>query len=210
MLLKRHWIYYGGAIMIGGRGRAKNGFHTEAEEPLIKERAGSSRRKPMAVIFTFVILMTTWVVLSGRLDAFHLGLGLLSSLGVAWFSADLIFIKPPGGATLALWIRFIIYIPWLIWQILVANIHVLGLILSPRMKDLIDPHMVRFESELESDFALITFANSITLTPGTITVSVSEEGLFTIHALDKKSGDIGALKDMEAKVARTFGQRLSE
>jgi multicomponent Na+:H+ antiporter subunit E len=73
------------------------------------------------------------------------------------------------------------------------------------MMDLIDPKIIKFQSRLEGDLSLVTFANSITLTPGTITVYLSMEGVFSVHAIDKQSRE--ALPgEMEGRIARAFGQ----
>jgi len=109
-----------------------------------------------------------------------------------------------GGLFLSIW-RFLKYIPWLIYQIWIANLHVLYLTFHPRMLDLIDPHIMRFQSKLTKDLSLVTFANSITLTPGTITVSVSVDGDFKVHSIDRMSAE--ALPgEMEERVAKAFGE----
>ena len=103
------------------------------------------------------------------------------------------------------WIRFIRYIPWLLYQIFLANLHVMVLTFHPKMMDLIDPKIIKFRSKLRSDLSLVTFANSITLTPGTITVYVSIDGGFSVHAIDKKSSE-GLPGEMEARIAKAFGE----
>lgn len=68
---------------------------------------------------------------------------------------------------------------------------------------LIDPHIMRFKTKLKKDLALMTFGNSITLTPGTITVLI-KEGNFYVHAIDKKTGEDLLTGEMEDKVAHVF------
>ena len=146
-----------------------------------------------------------WVVLSGKFDAFHLSLGLISCGIVAYLSSDLLFSSPKPRGLLVQWARFLRYIPWLMVEIVKANLHVLYLTFHPRMMELIDPKIVKFRSKLKSDLALVTFANSITLTPGTITVDVSIDGDFKVHAIDKASGD-PLPGEMERRIAKTFGE----
>ena len=156
-------------------------------------------------LLTFLIMFGLWVILSGKFDTFHLSLGLISCLIVAYLSNDLLF--DPHGAKLfsATWIRFPLYIPWLLYQIFLANLHVLYLTFHPRMMELIDPKIIKFRSKLKTDLSLVTFANSITLTPGTITVYVSMDGDFSVHAIDKKSTE--ALPgEMEERIAKAFGE----
>ncbi|MCB2187722.1 MAG: Na+/H+ antiporter subunit E [Deltaproteobacteria bacterium] len=157
-------------------------------------------------LFTFLLMFLLWVLLSGRFDAFHLSLGVISCLLVAFISGDLLeTVVPRGRASLGLWWRFTLYVPWLLWQIFLANLHVLKLTFEPRLLDKIDPYILRFHSKLKSDLALTTFANSITLTPGTITVRVSPDGDFVVHAIDLASGE-PLPGEMEQRVAETFGE----
>jgi multicomponent Na+:H+ antiporter subunit E len=167
--------------------------------------SGTSRAKTAPFLITFAALFGLWILLSGKFDYLHLGLGLISCGVVAHMSKYLLF---PDGQTAGLfqsmW-RFLKYIPWLIYQIWIANLHVLYLTFHPRMLDLIDPHIMRFQSKLTKDLSLVTFANSITLTPGTITVSVSVDGDFKVHSIDRMSAE--ALPgEMEERVAKAFGE----
>lgn len=162
-------------------------------------------RKLYPFLLTFFILLLVWILLSGRFDAFHLILGVFSSGLVAYFSGDLLFPSGNLKGLPARCVHFMAYLPWLLYQIFLANLHVMYLAFHPRMMELIDPHIVRFRSKLKSDLSLVTFANSITLTPGTITVYVSMDGDFRVHAIDRKSGE--ALPgEMEARIARAFGE----
>ena len=153
---------------------------------------------------TFLIMEAAWLVLSGRFDYFHLGLGIISCLLVAYFSSDLLFDRPPAKSGASIVFSYLAYLPWILGQVCLANWHVLKICLSPRIIERIDPHLITFRSSLKSELSLVTLANSITLTPGTITVRVTVDGLFMVHAIDAKSGDLEGLKEMERKVARAF------
>lgn len=139
-------------------------------------------------IIAFVILFGIWFLLSARFDLFHICLGVVSCALVALFSADLLLPSPDLKQMPIHWYRFIKYIPWLLYQVLVANIHVMYLVFHPRMMDLIDPRIMEFDSRLKSDMSRVTLANSITLTPGTITVHISIYGHITFHVIDIESG----------------------
>ena len=156
-------------------------------------------------MLTFSVLFCLWVILSGKFDLFHLSLGVISCLIVTLFSKDLLFPELRTAGCFGTCIRFISYIPWLLYQIFMANLHVLYLVFHPKMMDLIDPKIFRFQSRLKGDLSLVTFANSITLTPGTITVYVSIDGTFTVHALDKQSRE-GLPGEMEKRIAKAFGE----
>ena len=157
----------------------------------------------LPLIVTFVIMIGFWLIFSGKLDLFHLTLGLISCALVAFFSHDLLFPLGLKGNFLGSWVKFAGYVPWLLYQILLANIHLLRLCFHPRMMELINPHIIEFNSRLDSDIARTTFANSITLTPGTITVNVSLLGRFTVHCIDQPSGE-PLPGEMERRVAGVF------
>jgi multicomponent Na+:H+ antiporter subunit E len=152
---------------------------------------------------TFVILYVFWIVLSGRFDYFHLSLGIISCAIVAYASHDLLFKDKKAEKMHTQIIRFVKYLPWHIYQIIVAGIYVAYLALHPRMSMLIDPHIIRFKTKLKKDLSLMTFGNSITLTPGTITVLI-KEGYFYVHAIDKKVAEDLLTGEMEDKVAHVF------
>jgi multicomponent Na+:H+ antiporter subunit E len=107
-----------------------------------------TRRPFYPTLIVFIIMLVLWVILSGRFDAFHLGLGIISSFLVAYFSGDFIFDSPRVQGFFVSWIRFVVYIPWLLYQIFLANLHVLYLTFHPRMMELIDPKIFRFRSLL--------------------------------------------------------------
>ena len=143
----------------------------------------------MYQLLTFILLLVNWIIFSGVLDAFHLGLGVICCGFVAWLSTDLVFGNTSKGlrARLVEAFRFIGYAAWLLWQVVLANIHVLKLAFSQNERAT-HPRIIRFKTSLKSDFARYVFANSITLTPGTVTMSlVGDE--FVVHAIDKAVAD---------------------
>ncbi len=162
-------------------------------------------KSPLPFVFTFCVCMITWLVLSGKFDFFHIALGVVSSAIVSATSGDMLLKARRLGGLPGAWLRFIAYIPWLLFEIFRANMHVMRLVFHPRMMDLIDPRMVRFQSQLDDEMARFILANSITLTPGTITVYVSIYGKFTVHAIDKASAE-GLPGEMEDRVAAISGE----
>lgn len=154
----------------------------------------------------FAVIFPFWLVLSGRFDPFHLSLGVISCAIVAGFSGDLLLSSMGGRNWLKVGKGFLRYIPWLLLQIFLSSLHMLRLALHPRMHELIDPRVVRFKSRLKDELALVTFANSITLTPGTITVFVDLDGHFRVHAIDRACAQ--ALPgEMERRVGAIFGEK---
>lgn len=155
-------------------------------------------------VLCFITLFPFWLLLSGRFDLFHIALGVVSCLVVSYFSSDLLFTaRKFREIPFRVPIRFSLYIPWLLVQIFLASINVMILVFHPRMLQVIDPKIYKFRSRLKGHLALTTFANSITLTPGTITVYTTDFGDFTVHAVDRKSGD--ALPgEMEERIEKVF------
>lgn len=74
------------------------------------------------------------------------------------------------------------YVVTLVWEVIKANLGTVHLILT--QKEEIEPVLVSFHSDLESPIARTLLANAITLTPGTITVTL-ENGEYTVHCLDE-------------------------
>ncbi|MCB0337430.1 MAG: Na+/H+ antiporter subunit E, partial [Bdellovibrionales bacterium] len=103
-------------------------------------------------------------------------------------------------------IHFPVFAFWLMYQIIKANFYVLYLSLHPRMREMIDPQVVKFSSEhLKGEFAHFVMAQSITLTPGTVTMLL-EDGEFTVHALTGKTAE-GLPSPMDQQVAKVFNPR---
>jgi multicomponent Na+:H+ antiporter subunit E len=86
----------------------------------------------------------------------------------------------PIGQTLRRLVRLLLYVPYLLKEIAVANLQIAYVVLHPEMP--IDPKVVQLRAAVGGDGAVTTLANSITLTPGTLTIGVSERS-FEIHSL---------------------------
>ena len=173
-----------------------------------KNTAVDKSTKPVGVlsfVITFLILAFFWILFSGKFDLFHLSLGVASCLIVAAFSYKLFYPSGVEPHFIVFWLRFAGYVPWLLYQIFLANIQVLYIVFHPRMMDLINPQIIEFNSRLKSDVSRTTFANSITLTPGTITVTVSVMGKFAVHCInDQASRSLPG--EMEEKIGRVFNE----
>ncbi|MEZ4601155.1 MAG: Na+/H+ antiporter subunit E [Syntrophotaleaceae bacterium] len=156
----------------------------------------------MAKVATFITMLAFWVIMSGMFDAFHLSLGIISCLLVTLLSHELLFY----GEKKRFWVKgpfgLFLYFPWLFWQIVIANIQVAYIVLHPRMLDLIDPQLFRFKTFLKRPISKVTFAQSITLTPGTITVDIHEDE-FTVYALTRS-----AAESLPGEMERRVGKAL--
>lgn len=128
-------------------------------------------------LFFFIV----WLVLSESFDRFHMGLGLGSAFAVAWLNTD----RSPVRSSIRP-IRLFGYVPWLVIQVVKSGVHLSKLILDPKLP--ISPQMVTVKTDLEAEGAIVLLANSITLTPGTITVEVNGRELL-VHAIDDAAAE---------------------
>lgn len=141
-----------------------------------------------SLTMSFISLMAFWIAMSGFLDLVHLAMGVVTVVGVMALNYKLkqyqFFEDDMDDLSELRFGRAFFYFFWMIYQILVAGFHVLMVIIRPAMP--IKPTMVTFRADLPSAHAKMILGNSITLTPGTLTVDI-EDDLFTVHALDSNS-----------------------
>lgn len=157
--------------------------------------------------FEVIVLFIFWIILSWRFQPKYLVTGLFASGLVTYLTYEFIYNPRPAekensiGYLFKCALRMILYLPWLILAIIKANIQVASIIIKPQMP--IDPVMLQFETKLSKKISLVTLANSITLTPGTITVEL-DDNKFIVHSLVR--GCAGDLETglMQNKVARIF------
>ena len=162
-------------------------------------------------IATAIALFTGWVLLSGKFDAAHLGAGVAISIAIAIATRRLWALSPVFGASAAhpfagvRWGRYLRYLVVLAWEIVVSASQVAYVVLHPRMP--IDPRLVQFRAHLPHALARLTLANSITLTPGTVTIEV-EEDEFLVHALTAGSAHGVELGGLRNWVGGLFDERV--
>ena len=170
------------------------------------EDLGKRKVNGLDFLATFTILLAFWIFLSGFFDFFHISLGVICCAIVAYASHDLLFTRTTL-TTLRKRHRagrnFLLYLPWLLYQIYLANVHVVYLVWHPKMP--IDPKIVRFKTRWKGDLVLVTMANSITLTPGTITLDI-QKGEFFVHALSKKVAEDLLAGEMQDRVGKVYGE----
>lgn len=137
-------------------------------------------------ILQAVLLMLFWLLLSGLYDLMHISFGVFSVILVMLMNYPLrrrlFAMEEERSATLSFsrLQRLSLYIPWLLWQIIVSSVQVAYVVLHPRCP--IDPSLLRFKTKLINVSSKVILGNSITLTPGTITLEI-EEDVFLVHAL---------------------------
>lgn len=158
-------------------------------------------KRTISFTVTSVILFFFWILLSAHFEPFYLIAGIVCSLIVAALSHDLLFSGPVRYRFLTL-LQFIYYCGWLFIEIWFAGIDVAYRIIHPRLP--IDPQVVTLETPFRDDVVRTVFANSLTLTPGTITIDVAGS-TFTVHALTSGAArDLTEGRSIEKRVFRIF------
>jgi multicomponent Na+:H+ antiporter subunit E len=150
----------------------------------------------MSVVLTFGVLFSFWILLSGHFDAMHLMLGVVCSYGVAFFSHEFLFQGIRLKTLMNQTFQVIKYLPWFLYQIVIANLDVAYRTLHPKMP--IQPSILKTKTRLKTELGRVALANSITLTPGTVTIDVDEEGQYIIHAITEY--DAQSFQEMEKRI----------
>jgi len=144
----------------------------------------------------FAALYVFWLLLSGYFTAFLLTAGAVCALAVVWFSRRMDVIDAEGHPV-HLGVRAWSYWPWLIVEIVKSAWSVTRIILHPRLP--ISPTLVRFNPTQRSDLGLVVHANSITLTPGTLTIEAGAYE-FLVHGLTREAAQGCVASEMDRRV----------
>lgn len=132
----------------------------------------------------FVLFVLIWIIFNGQLTSEIAAFGVVIAGVMYWFLCRFFDYSPRYDVFLCKKAPLLIqYILTLIWEILKANITVFRMIYSAEYE--LEPAVVHFRTNLHSTLARVLLANSITLTPGTITVSLTDNE-YTVHCLDKE------------------------
>jgi len=140
--------------------------------------------KIVRIILTALYLMVGWILFTGTFAPFSLFLGGIFSVGVAFFTYS-IFIEKEEVAWRVLLPRIyflFIYFGVLVFKIYLASFKMTLAIITGN----INPRIVHFRTRLKSELARVILANSITLTPGTLTLDLDEDHL-VVHWLNAKT-----------------------
>ena len=163
----------------------------------------------MQAVSKFLVLMVFWVALSGQIDLraagdlYLLACGVLASIFVT-FIAMRTGILDEEGHPLHLAYRMIIYFPWLFKEIMLANLDVAYRVWHPQLK--IEPRMIRLPLGVQTSLGAVIYANSITLTPGTVTVSVDEDKReLLVHTLSETSAEGLLSGEMQERIKQLEG-----
>lgn len=146
-------------------------------------------------------LIAVWYILSGKFDLVHFGTGVLASLAIA------ATVPPVDDGTSVRWGRALLFVPWLLRQIVLSNLWLARAILRPRLA--LRPVLIDVPPGVSGDRALATLGIALTLTPGTLTVDVDGEGM-RVHALDEQLAIGVRAGIMAGHVAPLFTARATE
>jgi len=152
-----------------------------------------------ARIILFILAFIVWALLNWVPDWQHLVVGIFASALVAYITGDMFVQRPHLFRHMERYLWFLKYIPVFLWEMFKANIDVAYRVSHPDLP--IHPGIVKVKTSLRSDTGLTFLANSITLTPGTLSVDIDEEaGYIYVHWIDVKHKDVE--KATEAIVSR--------
>ena len=150
-------------------------------------QVSSTRNKLIGFVWIFVFSFILWLALSSTLDPQELICGVLVCLIISLFAAHIYSKLGFPSLSLKMVLFSLIYIVVLFWEIIKANFDIAYRVIHPKMP--IKPGIVAIKTSLKSDLAKMILANSITLTPGTLTVDVIDDKLL-IHWINVKAEDI--------------------
>ena len=152
------------------------------------------------------LLFFLWVILSGKFEAKFIISGAVCSMVVAALCLPIMRVKKGERSYFVVSVnplKLFAYFLWLVKEIFFSAIDVCRAILSNKH---ISPQLVRFRCSFENPSATVMLVNSIILTPGTVTVDVSDDDEFLVHALTDGAAE-GLLEgEMMRRIARLYGE----
>lgn len=174
-----------------------------------------------AILSTAIVCYIFWLAITGQIAAFFTGgvsvqilvagaiVSVLTSLFTARFfiHEKAFFLFNPKRFFIALYYCTIAFI----WELIKANVDVARRALSPKLP--INPGIVKIETDLKSEYGQFALANSITLTPGTITMDIAEENgktYYYIHWIDAATEDVAEASDAIAGTLEKWARRIWE
>lgn len=139
------------------------------------------------LLLLFGMLFIFWIIITDSLEWDSLLIGALISFGAAWLNRDIMVRHRDFPRLTRRRVRILLaHFAQLIVEVIKANIQVVRIVLSRRME--FDQGLVIFTPRLKHEWIEVLFANSITMTPGTVTVDL-EEDVYTVHILDMINAD---------------------
>jgi multicomponent Na+:H+ antiporter subunit E len=159
---------------------------------------------PGAYALGFAACLLTWVLLTGTLAVDELALGIVVSLVGVFAAGPRLALLSGLRLTPLAPLHLLRYLGYFFWQLALSNFDVARRVISPALP--VHPELVEVRTGLTSDLGRMLLANSITLTPGTLTVEAEGDRLL-IHWIDSTPGS--DLESATRAIAAGFEQRIS-
>ncbi len=166
-------------------------------------------RRLIYFVLAFVVwVLAAWPFVNGRLDLQVVVAGLVASFLVAMLFHDIlpkehhVFVSPIR----VFWL--LVYVPVFLYYVVCANLDVVYRALHPAMP--IKPGIVKIKTNLKTDSAITALANSITLTPGTLTVDLTDDGYLYVHWINVKSDDVEQATQLISQRFEWYLQKIFE
>jgi multicomponent Na+:H+ antiporter subunit E len=138
-------------------------------------------KKRNGAIVLFILLLTFWMIIASSISLIELTVGFFASLLIVLYSYNLVFTVDDSNRVRPRMLKALFILVFtLLKEIVVANLHVAKIVLSRNMK--IDPGFVIIKQPLKKDLNKALYGNAITLTPGTLTIDMSDDKII-IHGL---------------------------
>lgn len=150
----------------------------------------------MRTLLRTLALFALWLVLSGQTKPLLLTVGLIASLFVALLTARMNDVDPRPPAILPGW-PLLTYWPWLLLQVVRSNLDMARRILSPGLP--ISPCVVEVRASQRTALGRVTYANSITLTPGTVAIDLEGDAI-QVHAISEEQARSVAEGEMDRRI----------
>ena len=148
-----------------------------------------------------LVLFALWLLLSGVFEPLLIVLGAVSAVIVVVLAHRMDVIDREGHPVHLTW-RALLFWPWLASEIVKANMDVSRRVLDPRLP--ISPTLVRVNASQKTDLGQVIYANSITLTPGTVSVDLQDDYIL-VHALTREGAQALAEGEMDRRVGSVEG-----
>ena len=148
-----------------------------------------------------VVLALLWIALSGYFTVLQLSLGVFSCIFVIWLTIRLDLL-PEESRRISLF-RLAAYLIWLVKEIIFSNLRIARIVLSPRPQ--LHRRVVHSKVKQHTTLGVAIYANSITLTPGTVTLDAEEDDL-SVHVLTRRCADDLLSDEMNRRVAGIEGR----
>ena len=160
------------------------------------------KRNPLPLaIGLFLSLLMLWLLSSGHYTTLIISFGVFSCALVVFLSLKMEIVDTEG-VPIHLIGGAIRYVPWLVWQIILANIDVTKRILCPKVD--ISPRLIEVKTSQKTDLGRVIYANSITLTPGTVSIQVHDDRIL-VHAIAEEVAADLEKGEMDRRVTRMEG-----